>query len=63
MYVNFIKNKEMYDMEKQHLAWHETLEIHELVAFQANGLMKLKKVLPEVTNQELKKIYQKAISG
>ncbi|PIB54509.1 spore coat protein, partial [Pseudomonas sp. 2822-17] len=50
-------------MEKQHLAWHETLEIHELVAFQANGLMKLKKVLPEVTNQELKKIYQKAISG
>ena len=25
------------------LAWHETLDMHELVAFQANGLMTLKK--------------------
>ncbi|MBU9723741.1 MULTISPECIES: spore coat protein [Bacillaceae] len=49
-------------MEKKHLAWHETLEIHELVAFQANGLMKLKKSLPDVKNEELKKIFQKAIS-
>lgn len=24
------------------LAWHETLELHELVAFQANALIKLK---------------------
>ena len=24
------------------LAWHETLDLHELVAFQANGLIKLK---------------------
>ena len=27
------------------LAWHETLELHELVAFQANGLIKLKNQL------------------
>lgn len=26
-----------------HLAWHETLDLHELVAFQTIGLMKLKK--------------------
>lgn len=29
--------------QPQHLAWHETLEIHELVAFQSISLMKLKK--------------------
>ena len=27
------------------LAWHETLDLHELVAFQANGLIKLKNQL------------------
>jgi spore coat protein F len=27
----------------QHLEWHETLEIHELTAFQSNGLIKIKK--------------------
>lgn len=26
-----------------HLAWHETLELHELVAAQSNTLIKLKK--------------------
>ncbi|GGA41946.1 hypothetical protein GCM10007416_13590 [Kroppenstedtia guangzhouensis] len=29
---------------KQRLAWHETLEWHELVAFQSGGLMRLKKI-------------------
>ncbi len=33
-----------------YLAWHETLEIHELVAFQSIGLMKLKKAYPKVTD-------------
>ena len=47
----------------QHLAWHETLEIHELTAFQAIGLMKLKKVYPEVTNPALKELYNQAITG
>jgi spore coat protein F len=31
-----------------HLAWHETLELHELVAAQSNALMKLKKAYPKV---------------
>ncbi|MCT8136613.1 spore coat protein [Anaerobacillus sp. CMMVII] len=47
----------------KHLAWHETLEIHELVAFQAIGLMKLKKAFPEVTCPTLKKLYTEAITG
>lgn len=46
-----------------HLAWHETLEIHELVAFQAIGLMKLKKAYPDVTCPTLKKLYSEAITG
>ncbi|QOY37818.1 spore coat protein [Anaerobacillus isosaccharinicus] len=47
----------------KHLAWHETLEIHELVAFQAIGLMKLKKAYPEVKCQTLKALYTEAITG
>lgn len=46
-----------------HLAWHETLEIHELVAFQSLGLMKLKKVLPEIDCPELRNLYQQTING
>ncbi|PWW20772.1 spore coat protein F [Cytobacillus oceanisediminis] len=48
---------------QQALAWHETLEIHELVAFQAIGLMKLKKGLKEIQDQELRQIYLKTIQG
>lgn len=44
-----------------HLAWHETLELHELVAFQSIGLMKIKKALPEVTDPALKALYQQSI--
>ncbi|RKL67036.1 spore coat protein [Salipaludibacillus neizhouensis] len=46
-----------------HLAWHETLEIHELTAFQSIGLMKLKKAYPEVTDPALKELYTHAING
>ncbi|WP_227939961.1 spore coat protein [Alkalihalobacillus deserti] len=46
-----------------HLAWHETLEIHELTAFQSIGLMKLKKAYPEVTDPALKELYTQAIEG
>lgn len=46
-----------------HLAWHETLDMHELVAFQANGLMKLKKFYPEVKDAELRSIYEQTIKG
>lgn len=33
-----------------HLAGHETLDLHELVAFQANGLIKLKKSVRNISD-------------
>ncbi|HZG72825.1 MAG TPA: spore coat protein [Chondromyces sp.] len=45
------------------LAWHETLELHELVAFQSIGLMTLKKGIKNVKDQELRKLYGFAIGG
>jgi spore coat protein F len=47
--------------ERRTLAWHETLEMHELVAFQSVGLMKLKLSYKKVPDQELKEIYNKCI--
>jgi spore coat protein F len=47
--------------EPEHLAWHETLEIHELVAFQAIGLVRLKTAFPEITCPVLKSLYNQAI--
>jgi spore coat protein F len=47
----------------QHLAWHETLEIHELTASQSVALLKLKLTYPTITDPELKKLYAKAIEG
>ncbi|MDC2941475.1 spore coat protein [Bacillus cereus] len=44
------------------LAWHETLDLHELVAFQANGLIKLKKSVRNVPDQALQSLYIKAIN-
>ncbi|KKB33471.1 spore coat protein [Bacillus thermotolerans] len=43
------------------LAWHETLELHELVAFQSIGLMKTKMGLKEIQDQSLKNIYMRTI--
>lgn len=43
------------------LAWHETLEIHELVAFQSISLMKLKMAYRKVPDRDLQVIYQRAI--
>ncbi|GGE29144.1 spore coat protein [Marinithermofilum abyssi] len=40
------------------LAWHETLELHELVASQAHGLTKLKKSIRLIPDPELQKIYR-----
>lgn len=40
-----------------HLAWHETLELHELVVFQSVGLMKLKKAVRKVPDAELRQLY------
>lgn len=44
------------------LAWHETLEIHELVAFQSIGLMKLKKAVNQgIRDKKLYNIYLRTI--
>ncbi|MBL4955035.1 spore coat protein [Neobacillus sp. OS1-32] len=51
----------MTQEERRLLAWHETLELHELVAFQATGLMKLKMSINKVTDNELKELYRKGI--
>jgi spore coat protein F len=48
---------------RQTLAWHETLEIHELVAFQSIGLIKLKMAIKKINDPELRKIYNNAIKG
>jgi spore coat protein F len=47
--------------ERRLLAWHETLEMHELVAFQSVGLMKLKMSIKKITDADLKEIYRKSI--
>lgn len=43
------------------LAWHETLEMHELVAFQSVGLMKLKMGLKNIQDGLLQNIYLQTI--
>lgn len=48
------------------LAWHESLELHELTASQANSLIKLKKAVKRVEDKELRELYLfsiKAIEG
>jgi len=45
----------------KHLAWHETLEVHELVAFQSIGLMKLKHAIGEVRDDMLRNLYLQCI--
>ena len=45
------------------LAWHETLELHELTAFQSNTLIQLKKTIGKIADPELKHLYHKAIKG
>ncbi|MBD3110179.1 spore coat protein [Bacillus sp. AGMB 02131] len=45
------------------LAWHETLEIHELVAFQSNALMDLKMSIKKIQDSELKQLYADSIQA
>jgi len=45
----------------QQLAWHETLELHELVASQSIILMKLKKTIGKIADNDLRDIYSFAI--
>ncbi|MFT4415241.1 spore coat protein [Fredinandcohnia humi] len=50
------------DEQRQNtLAWHETLELHELVAFQSIGLMKIKDAIGKVQDSQLKKLYEQTI--
>jgi spore coat protein F len=49
--------------QKQHLAWHETMEIHELVAFQSNSLMDLKMNISNIKDPALRGLYADAIKG
>ncbi|MCY7831614.1 spore coat protein CotF [Bacillus spizizenii] len=49
--------------ERRTLAWHETLEMHELVAFQSNGLIKLKKMIGEVKDPQLRQLYSVSIQA
>ncbi|MFP3511732.1 spore coat protein [Peribacillus sp. SIMBA_075] len=46
-----------------HLAWHETLELHELVAAQSITLIKLKKAYPTIQDPILKTIYRQTIDA
>ncbi|WP_312473450.1 spore coat protein [Neobacillus sp.] len=47
--------------ERKLLAWHETLKLHELVAYQSTGLMKLKMSIKKVSDHELKELYKECI--
>lgn len=50
-------------MEHNHLAWHETLDLHELVAFQSIGAVKLKKGLKDIKDPTLRALYVKSIQA
>ncbi|KTD85759.1 spore coat protein [Paenibacillus etheri] len=51
------------NQQHQHLAWHETLELHELTAFQSNQLMLFKMVLNDVKNPQLHALYVETINS
>lgn len=50
-------------MNPEHLAWHETLELHELVAFQSTNLVLFKKKLPTIKDPALKSLYMETITS
>jgi spore coat protein F len=47
----------------QTLAWHETLELHEIMAFQSNCLIQFKKAIRKITDPGLRTLYKQAIDG
>lgn len=47
----------------KYLAWHETLELHELVAYQTVHLVSFKKKLPTVQDPALKALYTETIKA
>jgi len=50
-------------MNQGHLAWHETLELHELVAYQTAHLMAFKKKLPTLQDPSLRALYAETIAS
>lgn len=56
-------NQYSIEMDHKTLAWHETLELHELVVFQSIGLMKLKDAIGKITCPTLRAIYAQTIKG
>jgi spore coat protein F len=50
-------------MHHNRLAWHETLELHELVVFQSVGLFKLKKLIKDVKDPALHALYAHTIQS
>jgi spore coat protein F len=57
------RNEQMSTQEPKHLAWHETMELHETVAFQSNSLTDFKMNLMNIKDPQLKKIYMDAIAS
>lgn len=49
--------------ERKPLAWHETMELHELTALQSIGLMKVKMAVRKVNNPQLRELYVQTILG
>jgi len=47
----------------KYLAWHETLELHELVAFQTGQLVAFKKKLPSLDDPTLRALYVESIAA
>jgi len=54
-------NYDLDPQERRHLAWHETLELHELIAFSSVGLMKTKMGMGKIKDQALRSIYTQSI--
>jgi spore coat protein F len=49
--------------QPKYLAWHETLELHELVAFQTSHLVAFKKKLPSLQDPALRTLYTETVKG
>lgn len=61
LYAGVSLEEETMSVQQKHLAWHETMELHELVAFHSVVLIKLKKAIKEVTDPALNRLYKGTI--
>ncbi|AIQ67689.1 spore coat protein [Paenibacillus graminis] len=51
------------NQQQQHLAWHETMEMHELTAYQSNQLIHFKMTVDDVKDPQLHALYVEAIQS